>query len=482
MSLPVPVPRLPIDWLYAREGDHPAVMALQWEEERLDFSRLRTVAEGWGGGLFQAGLRPGQVLGLVTDDPWLTASTLYGTLCLGALLLPLDPGMAEDRRNSLLAQAGCSLLLTNQGSVSAPQGVRLIAPSVFHQSGGAPFRAHPDGPGERGGLIIATSGTTGTPKGVLLLPANLAASVRASRRRLPLHAGDCWLNCLPLFHIGGVIIFYRCLEAGASMLLHRRFGAAQVWLDVRQQGVTHLSLVPPMLSRLLDVADGRAPEWLRVVLVGGGPLDPGLARRALDAGWPLCVSYGMSETGSQLATDCSEGAGLVPGRAGRPLAGFEVQLSGLQPGGVAGRIRVRGPAVMAGYVNPELKPGDGLEQGWFQTGDLGQLDREGGLILMGRADELLLSAGKSIHPTEVETRVAVCPGIREVAVCGQRDLLWGDRLVLFYSGNVAEGVLDEWLRQNLPGALRPRTLIRLEKLPRNPMGKVERSALRRLLG
>ncbi len=472
---------LPLDWLYARDGDHPAVTALRWGGERLDFTRLRAAAEGWAAGLLEAGLAPGQVLGLLTDDPWLTARALYGTLRLDALLLPLDPGMTEGRCSSLLAQAGCTLLLTDQEAVLVPAEVHTISSAVFQQNGRAPLHAQPDGAGERGGLIIATSGTTGAPKGVMLLAANLAASVRASRRRLSLHAGDCWLNCLPLWHIGGLAIFYRCLEAGASVLLHGGFDTEQAWAEIRQWGVTHLSLVPPMLSNLLDVAEGGVPERLRVVLVGGGPLDPGLAGRALDAGWPLCVSYGMSETGSQLATDCSGDAGRVPGRVGRPLAGFEVRSSRRGTGGVVGRIRVRGPAVMAGYVNPELRPGDGLEQGWFETGDRGRLDQEGGLTLMGRADELLVSAGKNIHPVEVESRVAVCPGVREVAVCGQKDSLWGDRLVLFYSGSVDEGVLAQWLRRNLPGALRPRTLIRLEALPRNPLGKVQRDALRRLL-
>ena len=230
-----------------------------------------------------------------------------------------------------------------------------------------------------------------------------------------------------------------------------------------------------MLLKLLDAAGGEAPpESLRVVLIGGGCLPAELAARAHQDGWPLCVSFGMSETASQLSTDCNANAGLDSGRVGKPLEGFELSLSR------EGRIKVLGQAVMAGYVNPELEPGDGLSDGWFETGDLGEIDQDGSLRILGRVDDRLVSGGKTIHPTEVENLLNCCEGVKEVAVTGVPDPVWGDRLVALYVGSIDEQALSAWVKSNLPSALRPRQFIRVKELPRIGMDKIDRVALRRV--
>jgi O-succinylbenzoic acid--CoA ligase len=240
--------------------------------------------------------------------------------------------------------------------------------------------------------------------------------------------------------------------------------------------VTHLSLVPAMLDRLLRVsAEQLPPTALRVVLIGGGPLSRSLAQRAHAAGWPLCVSYGMSETASQFATDCSPQAGLAAGRVGLPLAGYRVEI------GDMGRIRVCGPAVMRGYANPDGIMGQGLDQGWFETGDLGRLDEQGRLMIIGRTDDLLVSGGKNIHPAEVEERLLLCPGVGAVGVTGRPDPVWGVTLVALFTGTVTAGELEQWVRLHLPGHLRPREFVPVEALPLNQMGKLSRPALQALL-
>jgi O-succinylbenzoic acid--CoA ligase len=325
-------------------------------------------------------------------------------------------------------------------------------------------------------LIIATSGTTGEPKGVMLTAGNLTASATASEQRLGLAAGDSWLACLPLFHIGGLSILLRCLAVGARVLLHEGFWVESVWDQIASGEVTHVSLVPAMLDKLLSHAGSlRPPEALRVVLIGGGPLSGSLAEKAHAAGWPICVSYGMSETASQFATDAGPDAGLTPGLVGLPLDGYEVRLT------EDGRIRVRGPAVMAGYANPAGRLGVGLDQGWFETGDLGSLDEQGCLSITGRADDLLICGGKNIHPSEVEERLLRCPGVTGVGVTGQKDAVWGDKLIAFYCGAITEDGLIAWVGEHLPSHLRPRVCIKTDKLPLNQMGKLSRLALREML-
>ncbi len=266
-------------------------------------------------------------------------------------------------------------------------------------------------------LIISTSGSEGEAKAVLLSANNLDAAATASNQRLPLGPGDIWLNCLPLFHIGGCSILWRCAKAGATVLLHDGFVTEAVARTLHASPVTHISLVPAMLARLLD--QGCAPPAsLRCALIGGAALSPTLFERARAAGWPLFVTYGMSETAAQIATFDATQHTWQEGLVGHPLSGVELAI------GEDGRIGVRGPQVMAGYLD-----GPVLEDGWFSTGDLGQLQPDGQLQIIGRADDMLVSGGKKVHPLTVESCLAACPGVLDVAVTGSPHPEWGDEIV-----------------------------------------------------
>lgn len=335
----------------------------------------------------------------------------------------------------------------------------------------------PELPG-RAELLIATSGSSGEPKQVMLSEANLEAAVRASRSRIPLAPGDIWLACLPLQHIGGMAIFYRCAEAGAAVLLHQGFDAARVRADMERHGVTHVSLVPAMLARLLE--GGAPPASLKHALVGGGPLSENLARRAQAAGWPICPSYGMSEAASQVATLAALPPDWREGMVGQPLPGMEVAIvdENKQPVAGEGRIRIRGPMAMAGYANPAGETGHGLDDdGWFSTGDRGCLDAHGNLLVLGRSDDVLVSGGVNVHPAEVEKLLLACPGVSDVAVTAVADETWGDRVAALLVGEAHVEAVQAWSRENMPSHLRPRLFVAVPDLPRNLMGKLERARL-----
>ena len=395
---------------------------------------------------------------------------LYAAPRMGVALFPLNPELTRDRLQILLSQAGCEMILADE-----PDKMPTSIPTDgLLESGGASASVSAPSLGAAEiHLLVATSGTLGKPKAVMLTGNNIMAAAKASRQRISLARTDCWLCCLPLFHIGGISILYRCLAVGAAVVLHDKFDSDRLLNDLKRYQVTHLSLVPAMLSRLLDACDdGPPPSALRVVLLGGGALEPKLARRARRAGWPLCVTYGMTETASQLATDCSQEAGLERGRVGRPLDDFEINVTDER------RIRVRGPAVMAGYANPGLRPGDGLLNGWFETGDLGQLEASGCLRIQGRADDMLVTGGVNVHPQEIENRISHYPGVETVVVTACPDMIWGDRLVAWVVGDIQLTAFADWCRQNLPGVMRPREIHCLESLPLTATGKIDRSALR----
>ncbi|HVI50506.1 MAG TPA: AMP-binding protein [Candidatus Sulfotelmatobacter sp.] len=331
--------------------------------------------------------------------------------------------------------------------------------------------AHRELPPEAVQLIISTSGSSGAPKAAMLRGSNLAAATLASSQGTALHPGDSWLCCLPLCAIGGLSILFRCLQAGARTVLMDRFDADEVECRLTLDRITHLSLVPAMLARLIERRTV-PPAHLRAVLVGGAALSQNIAAQALELGWPIRPTYGMSETAAQVAT-CVSGHSWQPGLAGYPLPGFEVAFT------PEGRLRLRGPQVMAGYANPEMAPGHGLDaDGWFETGDIGWRDGSGYLWVSGRADDVFISGGVTLHPSEVEHLLVQCPDIGEVAVTARPDAAWGDVLVAVFTGPARpEHVLD-WSRRNLPGSLRPRHAVGMERLPLNMAGKLDRRSLR----
>jgi O-succinylbenzoic acid--CoA ligase len=402
----------------------------------------------------------------------------YACLDAAIPLLLLDHRWSGRARHRLCASIGpCDLLPANLDGFPSPDlaVARVPDPTRMRMlDAGRSAAEH----GVR--LALPTSGSSGATKLVMLTASNLEASVRAAGSRIPLRPGDRWLNCLPLHHIGGLAILLRCLDAGAGVTLHPRFNVDAVRRELGRGGITHLSVVPAMLHALLENGPDAVPEGLRAVLVGGAALDPGLAARARRRGWPLWVSYGMTETGSQIATVEGGYAEAIPGLVGRPLPGFRLRIRHPDPDGV-GVIQVRGAALMAGYVATGLYPGGGLRDGWFDTGDLGRLHSDGELQVLGRADDMLSSGGEKVHPAQVEPVLKGCPGVRDAALSAVPDPKWGDRLVAVYQGGIAPTDLEAYCRGRLRGALRPRGFVRVDRMPLTAGGKTDRAELRRLL-
>lgn len=304
-------------------------------------------------------------------------------------------------------------------------------------------------------LIVATSGTEGTSKGVRLSWRAVAAGARIGGRALGLGPGDTWLSCLPLYRVGGAMIPYRCWRAGATALIHEGFDTETVLRDLHDYRVTHVSLVPPMLSRLVEAA-APPPLTLRCALVGGAALSDALFEKAVRLGWPVRLSYGMTETCATALID------------GRPLPGVRVRAT-------EGLIEVATPARMSGYL-------DGPDAGeWIATRDLGRIDATGVVHIEGRADDMLVSAGVNVHPVDVESRLSACPGVTDAGISGLADPVWGDVIVACYEGDASEAAVERWCRAHLPSERRPRRFLRVGQLPRTAAGKLDRCGLAELV-
>lgn len=421
--------------------------------------------------LQKAGARTGQPVAAVTAIPAVLCALTHAAAARGVPLLPLDPALPEATIAHLLAQTGAGVVVgerefAGHGGIT-PAAILALDPTAP----APPSRLTPTSIA----LMIATSGSSGEPKAVMLSARNLHAAACAAAHCTPLGAADRWLVCLPLFHIGGHAILTRCALAGATAVLHRGFDAERVWHALQTENITHLSLVPTMLAQLLEVAAVPPAPTLRHVLVGGAALPGPLAERAVRRGWPIQPTYGMSETASQIATLPRLDLPWQPGYVGKPLPGVKLALN------AAGQLIIRGPMVMAGYANPDRIPGDGLDDGGFAAPDLVDIMADGALVVRGRADATIVSGGKKIQPLQVENELMRCPGVTAVGVAGRRDAVWGEVVTAVFVGAPTTAALLDWCRAHVAAALRPRAALRVAALPMLANGKPDRQALRKLI-
>jgi O-succinylbenzoic acid--CoA ligase len=323
--------------------------------------------------------------------------------------------------------------------------------------------------------VLWTSGTSGRPRGVSLTAANLAASAEASRERLGLGPDDRWYLGLSCAHVGGLALVVRAAALGATVVTRGMFSAEVLSALIDEGRVTHASLVPTMLIRVLDArADRPPPASLRCVLVGGARTPGSLVERALAAGFPVALTYGMTEACSQVATATPDLVRRKPDTVGPPLSGVELRVDG------AGEVLVRGPAVAARYVGTDEPLTDAA--GWLHTGDVGQLDGDGHLRVTGRRTDRIVTGGVNVDPAEVEDVLRGHPGLDDVSVVGLPDPVWGE--VVAVAAVRRPGLypdpaeLELLARERLTSSKIPRRILFLDELPRNANGKVDRDALR----
>jgi O-succinylbenzoic acid--CoA ligase len=334
--------------------------------------------------------------------------------------------------------------------------------------------------------VLYTSGTSGRPKGACLTWGNFAASACAAEQRLGPVVSRRWLACMPLFHVGGLSILMRSVLFGAPVRLLPRFDAAELSAALDAGDVAGVSLVPTMLSRLLAHRGSRAaPPGLEVLLLGGAAAPPGLVARALAAGYPVCPTYGLTEAASQVATAAPPPAGAVAVSPMLPLAGTEVRIVAdchEAPAGAPGEIEVRGPTVMRGYLHDPDATTRALRGGWLHTGDLGYVDDAGGLHVLDRRDDLVVSGGENVYPAEVEAALLEHPAVEDAGVTGVPDADLGARVVAWVVLRPGCDLLDaaslsSHCRERLAGFKQPREFRFVASLPRNAAGKLLRRSL-----
>lgn len=311
-------------------------------------------------------------------------------------------------------------------------------------------------------LVIETSGSSGRPKRVVLPRAAVLASAQASARRLG--GSGCWLLALPSSYVAGVQVVVRSLVAGHAPRLVGGLDLAAALAAVPAGTPAYVSLVPTQLHRVLaDPAQAAALARCAAVLVGGAGTDAALRERARAQGVRLVTTYGSSETAGGCVYD------------GLPLDGVAVSL------GVEGRIRIGGPTLFSHYDGDPALSAETLVDGWFLTSDVGRLDADGHLQVLGRVDDVVISGGVKVPVVAVAERLRAHPRVEDAEVLGLPDPEWGQRVVAVLVGEVPDTELRDWVGEVHPRAWAPREVRRVDALPLLANGKVDRAALRALL-
>jgi len=512
-----------ISWAAAQHGQRPSLVFRDRSHSHLEVeARSNRFAQA----LIALGLQPGERLAVLLENSVESLDSLFGAEKAALTYVALNARHTLAEHLEILADAQASAVLVGPGfgevasALAAAAGGKLpalrhvlgvggVTPGVA-DFGAACAAAAAEAPAIEIGpqhlvRIAYTSGTTGKPKGVAYTQARLQA--RLANHFMAMEYGlsvdDAMLHVGPLTHAAGVYLF-PCFLRGARNVILDRFDPASLLAAVEQHRITHLMLVPTMMSRLVEAIEGGARgDWSSLVRIhyGTAPTPVALLRRALRIFGPILrQQYGMTEAVQPLtvlyphehmAEDEGEETADSPiASCGKPTAQVRIVLRDAQgravPTGEVGEVTLahEGAAQVMLWRRPELQA-EVVRDGWFYTGDLGRFDRQGFLHIVGRNKDMIISGGFNVYAREVEDALAAHPAVREAAVLGLPDAQWGEIVaaaVVLRAGAQADGAaLQAFCAGRIAGYKKPRRIAFVDALPRNGAGKVLKAPLAELL-
>jgi O-succinylbenzoic acid--CoA ligase len=442
------------DWLRWRSGVSPDAPALKAAALEWSYLELQQKVSALSAVLLSRGVERGGRVALLMSPSERSVALVHAIARVGAVAVPLNLRQSTPELLSQLRDSGPSLVVHDDslgakiddleersaarrwdrasdlmanaasGGVEPVLGDRLDASSLH--------------------AIIYTSGSSGAPKGVQLTLSNLMWNAISIGFRTGASSTDRWLLCMPLFHVGGYTIIFRSVLQGGSIVLHSRFDPKLVSTSLDDDGVTLASFVPKMLTDVLEVRGGRPFDpKIRVIFLGGGQPPAQLVAAIRKRRLPVLLTYGMTETCSQVAvSDLLESSAapsyhaILPSDVAvtKPGKGVLVELAAPRE---VGEVAVRGPTLFKGYWRRPALTRARFKGEWFLTGDLGVLEPgasergrvAGGIVILGRREETIVTGGEKVFPAEVEEALRQHPSVKDAVVVGVDDAKWGQRVV-----------------------------------------------------
>jgi malonyl-CoA/methylmalonyl-CoA synthetase len=466
----------------------------------LSYGALFEGAERIAAGLAALGVKPGDRVAAQVEKSIEAIQLYLGTVLAGGVFLPLNTGYTPAEIEYFVTDAEPAVFVCDPRAeaalapVAAKAGAKTLTlgadgtGSLMDARGAPGFEAVARGADDLA-AVLYTSGTTGRSKGAMLSHDNLASNAAALVQCWRFTRDDRLIHALPIFHTHGLFVATNVtLMAGASVIFMAKFDPDAV-IAAMGDGATVLMGVPTFYTRLLE-HPGLAPEAvsaMRLFVAGSAPLLAETHRQwSARTGHAVLERYGMTET-SMITSNPYDGE-RRPGAVGFPLPGIAVRVADPETGaelpqGEIGGVEVKGPNVFKGYWRmPEKTAEEFRKDGWFITGDLGMIDADGYLVIVGRSKDMVITGGYNVYPKEIEALIDDLPGVKESAVIGVPHPDFGEGVVAVVAvepgATVAEAAVMAALDGRLARYKQPKRVIVTTDLPRNTMGKVQKAALR----
>jgi long-chain acyl-CoA synthetase len=500
-------PEIPFHALLARAaGRWPDRAAITFRGHDLTFSRWNGDANRLANGLLNLGVIPGDRVALFMPNGPEYEIAFFGSMRMGGVPTPLNPSYKDREVRHQMADSGASTAIVHHSLLPLVEVVRAQLPDLRQvvvtggdSDGNLSFddliARHPDTDPDIDvgwdamAALPYSSGTTGASKGVILTQRNMVCNALQFTDCSATTDADTMLVFLPLYHIYGVILMATAVTAGARQILLERFDLAEVQRLIREEVVTELFVVPPVVLALAD-APGVDPEdlrSLRFVKSAAAPLSPEVARRAADRlGVPILQAYGMTEASPlthmvPLDETGIDNVGIPAPDTACKIVDLDTGQRELAPGEV-GEVIIWGPQVMKGYWNAPDATTAALRDGWLYTGDVGRIDEAGRLQIVDRKKEMIKFKAFSIAPAELEAVLLEHPSVADCAVTGQPDAESGEVphafVVLRASAGDTPDDLMAFVAERVAGYKQIRSLEVVDAIPRTASGKILRRLLR----
>ncbi len=478
---------------FGRHAERPALIygGRTWKYAELDAAARRCAA--W---LQDSEIKQGDRVALFTPNklPFLIGH--LGVLFAGAVPLPLNPRFTREEMRYFLSDSGARLVMAGNEqramaeelALELPQRLLVTSDSLVLDPPTSDWH-EPSLGSDDPCLILYSSGTTGWPKGVVHMNANVSSALQALASCWRMTPDDVVINALPLFHIHGLAFATHLTWLTGGCLLVEDSFEPQRTMEAVGRGTVFMA-VPPMYYKLLETSNFRAAAktWsnVRLFTCGSAPIRPEVLPELEEIlGKPVINRYGMTE--AYVITSLPLAGPWPGGSVGLPLQGVELRIVGDDGAEAAsaevGSVQIRGPNLFREYWKKPEATHEAFASGWFDTGDFGQLDPAGFLTLVGRKHDLIITSGYNVYPQVVERVIGECPGVAECAVFGFSDSQRGEIVaaaIVRSEVQLEEMTITSWCRERLVHYQQPRVIKFVDSLPRNSLGKVLRRELRDL--
>lgn len=440
------------------------------------------------GAFANLGIAAGEVVAVMLPNQVEFVVAMFAAWHVGAAVTPINPSLTALEATHQIVDSAAKLVISERGETVVP-GVPSLPVADLQQ--GPRHAGAPCDDVAALALLIYTSGTTGKPKGVMLDHANIEAMVEMGRQSLQITAADHCLLVLPLFHVNGILLSILLpLASGGRVTIRRRFDIDTFFGDIERLRPSYFSAVPTIYALLNALPGSVQPDTssLRYGVCGAAPASAELLK-GFEAryGFPLVEAYGLSEGTCGSTINPIDGLRKV-GTVGLPFIGQRIAIADSHgthlPQGAIGEVLVQGPNVMRGYLGRPEDTAKTIVNGWLHTGDLGRIDEDGYLSIVGRSKEMIIRGGENIYPKEIEDVLHDFPGVLGAAVIGAPHETLGEIVIAYvafrpeFTGTTA--ALEAHCASRLTRYKRPAAIQVIDSLPKNAVGKLDKLKLRNL--